>query len=253
MIDSHCHLDHESLLSDLSNIIKRSKEVGIQKILTISTTLESFKKIREIIRIDEMIYGTIGIHPHDSEDYQITSEYIVEKLKKNPRIIGIGETGLDFFYNNSEKDKQILSFKQHIKASIETKTPLIVHSRNAEDETFDILNTYKDKNLKILMHCFTGTKKFAEKLLTLNSFFSASGIITFKNSINLQETFKFLPLDKILIETDSPFLAPVPNRGKKNEPSFIDFTAKKLAEIKNISKTELIKSTTDNFNKLFFN
>ena len=253
MIDSHCHLDHESLLSDLSNIIKRSKEVGIQKILTISTTLESFKKIREIIRIDEMIYGTIGIHPHDSEDYQITSEYIVEKLKKNPRIIGIGETGLDFFYNNSEKDKQILSFKQHIKASIETKTPLIVHSRNAEDETFDILNTYKDKNLKILMHCFTGTKKFAEKLLTLNSFFSASGIITFKNSIDLQKTFKFLPLDKILIETDSPFLAPVPNRGKKNEPSFIDFTAKKLAEIKNISKTELIKSTTDNFNKLFFN
>jgi len=253
MIDSHCHLDHESLLSDLSNIIKRSKEVGIQKILTISTTLESFKKISEIIRIDEMIYGTIGIHPHDSEDYQITSEYIVEKLKKNPRIIGIGETGLDFFYNNSEKDKQILSFKQHIKASIETKTPLIVHSRNAEDETFDILNTYKDKNLKILMHCFTGTKKFAEKLLTLNSFFSASGIITFKNSIDLQKTFKFLPLDKILIETDSPFLAPVPNRGKKNEPSFIDFTAKKLAEIKNISKTELIKSTTDNFNKLFFN
>ena len=253
MIDSHCHLDHESLLSDLSNIIKRSKEVGIQKILTISTTLESFKKISEIIRIDEMIYGTIGIHPHDSEDYQITSEYIVEKLKKNPRIIGIGETGLDFFYNNSEKDKQILSFKQHIKASIETKTPLIVHSRNAEDETYDILNTYKCKNLKILMHCFTGTKKFAEKLLTLNSFFSASGIITFKNSINLQETFKFLPLDKILIETDSPFLAPVPNRGKKNEPSFIDFTAKKLAEIKNISKTELIKSTTDNFNKLFFN
>ena len=253
MIDSHCHLDHESLLSDLSNIIKRSKEVGIQKILTISTTLESFKKISEIIRIDEMIYGTIGIHPHDSEDYQITSEYIVEKLKKNPRIIGIGETGLDFFYNNSEKDKQILSFKQHIKASIETKTPLIVHSRNAEDETFDILNTYKDKNLKILMHCFTGTKKFAEKLLTLNSFFSASGIITFKNSIDLQKTFKFLPLDKILIETDSPFLAPVPNRGKINEPSFIDFTAKKLAEIKNISKTELIKSTTDNFNKLFFN
>ena len=253
MIDSHCHLDHESLLSDLSNIIKRSKEVGIQKILTISTTLESFKRIKEIIRIDEMIYGTIGIHPHDSEDYQITSEYIVEKLKKNPRIIGIGETGLDFFYNNSEKDKQIYSFKKHIEASIKTNTPLIVHSREAEDDTFNILNSYKDKNLKILMHCFTGTKKFAEKLLTLNSFFSASGIITFKNSIDLQNTFKFLPLDKVLIETDSPFLAPIPNRGKKNEPSFINFTATKLAEIKNISKTELIKYTTDNFNNLFFN
>ena len=252
MIDSHCHLDHEPLLSDLSNVIKRSKNVGIEKLLTISTTLESFEKIKKIIKIDKIIYGTIGIHPHECGNDQITSDFIVENFNKNPRIIGIGETGLDFFYNNSEKDKQIFSFKQHIEASIKTNVPLIVHSRNAESETFDILNSYKDKNLKILMHCFTGTKKFAEKLLSLNSFFSASGIITFKNSVDLQETFKFLPLDKILIETDSPFLAPVPNRGKKNEPSFIDFTAKKLAEIKNISKNELIKSTTNNFNKLFF-
>jgi TatD DNase family protein len=200
-----------------------------------------------------MIYGTIGIHPHESGYDQITSDFIVENLNKNPRIIGIGETGLDFFYNNSDKDKQIFSFKQHIEASIKTNVPLIIHSRNAEVETFDILNSYKNKNLKILMHCFTGSKKFAEKLLTLNSFFSASGIITFKNSTDLQETFKFLPFDKILIETDSPFLAPVPNRGKKNEPAFIDYTAKKLAEIRNVSKTELVKFTTDNFNKLFFN
>jgi TatD DNase family protein len=253
MIDSHCHLDHKTLLSDLSNVIKRSKDVGIEKLLTISTTLESFERIKNIIKIDKMIYGTIGIHPHECGNDQITSDFIVENLNKNTRIIGIGETGLDFFYNNSEKDKQIFSFKQHIEASIKTNVPLIIHSRNAEDETFDILNSYKDKNLKILMHCFTGTKKFAEKLLTLNSFFSASGIITFKNSTDLQETFKFLPLDKILIETDSPFLAPVPNRGKKNEPSFIDFTAKKLSEIKNMSKSELIKFTTNNFNKLFFN
>ena len=253
MIDSHCHLDHEPLLSDLSNVIKRSKNIGIKKLLTISTTLESFERIKKIINIDEMIYGTIGIHPHESDDQQITSDFIVEKLNQNPKIIGIGETGLDFFYNNSKKDKQISSFKNHIEASIKANVPVIIHSRNAEDETFDILNSYKDKNLKILMHCFTGSKKFAEKLLTLNSFFSASGIITFKNSIDLQETFKFIPLDKILIETDSPFLAPVPNRGKKNEPSFIDFTAIKLAEIKNISKTELITLTTQNFNKIFFN
>ena len=253
MIDSHCHLDHESLLSDLSNIIKRSKDIGIEKLLTISTTLKSFEIIKKIIKIDEMIYGTIGIHPHESGYDQITSDFIVENLNKNSRIIGIGETGLDFFYNNSDKDKQIFSFKQHIEASIKTNVPLIIHSRNAEVETFDILNSYKNKNLKILMHCFTGSKKFAEKLLTLNSFFSASGIITFKNSTDLQETFKFLPFDKILIETDSPFLAPVPNRGKKNEPAFIDYTAKKLAEIRNVSKTELVKFTTDNFNKLFFN
>ena len=253
MIDSHCHLDHEPLFSDLSNIIKRSKDIGIEKLLTISTTLKSFEIIKKIIKIDEMIYGTIGIHPHESGYDQITSDFIVENLNKNSRIIGIGETGLDFFYNNSDKDKQIFSFKQHIEASIKTNVPLIIHSRNAEVETFDILNSYKNKNLKILMHCFTGSKKFAEKLLTLNSFFSASGIITFKNSTDLQETFKFLPLDRILIETDSPYLAPVPNRGKKNEPSFIDFTAKKLAEIKNVSKTELTIATTDNFNKLFFN
>ncbi len=253
MIDSHCHLDHEPLFSDLSNIIKRSKDIGIEKLLTISTTLKSFEIIKKIIKIDEMIYGTIGIHPHESGYDQITSDFIVENLNKNSRIIGIGETGLDFFYNNSDKDKQIFSFKQHIEASIKTNVPLIIHSRNAEVETFDILNSYKNKNLKILMHCFTGSKKFAEKLLTLNSFFSASGIITFKNSTDLQETFKFLPFHKILIETDSPFLAPVPNRGKKNEPAFIDYTAKKLAEIRNVSKTELVKFTTDNFNKLFFN
>ena len=253
MIDSHCHLDHEPLLSDLLNVIQRSKNVGIKKLLTISTSLESFSKIKEIVNKDDMIYGTIGIHPHETNQNTITAELIIKHLKDNKKIIGIGETGLDFFYNNSDKNRQIESFREHIKASIETDVPLIIHSRNAENETFDILNEYKQNNLKILMHCFTGSKKFAQKLLTLNSFFSASGIITFKNSIDLQETFKFLPLDKVLIETDSPFLAPVPNRGKKNEPSFIDFTAKKLADIKKISKTEIIKITTNNFNNLFSN
>ena len=253
MIDSHCHLDHEPLISDLSNVIKRSKDVGIKKILTISTSHESFNRILKIINEDEMIFGTIGIHPHETIDNKITSDYIIKNFNENPKIIGIGETGLDFFYNNSEKNKQIKSFKEHIEASIKTNVPLIIHSRDAEVETFKILNDYKDKNLKILMHCFTGSKKFAENLLELNSYFSASGIITFKNALDLQNTFRFLPLDKILIETDSPYLAPIPNRGKKNEPSFIDFTAKKLAEIKNIPKPELVKITTNNFNKLFFN
>ena len=253
MIDSHCHLDHEPLLSDLTNIIKRSKEVGIKKLLTISTSFASFDRIKNIIEKDEIIFGTIGIHPHETTDNKITTDVIVKSITDNKKIIGVGETGLDFFYNNSDKNDQIISFKQHIEASIITNTPLIIHSRDAEEETFNILNNYKNQNLKILMHCFTGSKDFANKLLTLNAFFSASGIITFKNSIDLQDTFKSLPLDKILIETDSPFLAPVPNRGKKNEPSFIDFTAQKLADIKNISKLELINFTTNNFNKLFFN
>ena len=152
-----------------------------------------------------------------------------------------------------KKINKLQVLKNILEASIKTNVPLIVHSRNAEDETFEILNQYKYENIKILMHCFTGSKEFSEKLLSLNSYFSASGIITFKNSVDLQETFKSIPNENILIETDSPFLAPVPNRGKKNEPSFIDFTAAKLAEIKNISKKELIELTTNNFNKLFFN
>ncbi len=253
MIDSHCHLDHEPLISDLNNVIKRSKEVGIKKLLTISTSLESFSRIKEIITKDEIIYGTIGIHPHETETNSIKSDQIVKSLQENKKIIGIGETGLDFYYNNSDQSKQILSFKEHIEASIKTNAPLIIHSRNAELETFEILNEYKKENLKILMHCFTGSKEFSKKLLDFEAFFSASGIITFKNSVDLQETFKSLPLDKILIETDSPFLAPVPKRGKKNEPSFIDYTAAKLAEIKGITKEKLIQITTDNFNNLFSN
>ena len=253
MIDSHCHLDHEPLLGDLSNVIKRSKEVGIKKLLTISTSYESFDRIKNIIQKDEMIYGTIGIHPHETTKNKITSDIIVKNITENEKIIGIGETGLDFYYNNSDKNDQINSFKEHIEASIKTNSPVIIHSRDAEVETFEILSKYKNQNLKILMHCFTGSKDFAKKLLTLNAFFSASGIITFKNSLELQETFKFLPLDRILIETDSPFLAPVPNRGKKNEPSFIDYTAQKLADIKSISKSEIANLTTNNFNKLFFN
>ena len=253
MIDSHCHLDHEQINSDLSNVIKRSKDVGIEKLLTISTSFESFKKIKNIITEDEIIFGTIGIHPHETDNNEISVDEIVKNFDENPKIIGIGETGLDFYYNNSDKEKQIKSFKKHIEASIKTNSPLIIHSRNAEDETFEILNQYHDKKLKILMHCFTGSKNFAERLLKLNAFFSASGIITFKNSLDLQETFKFLPLDKILIETDSPYLAPVPNRGKKNEPSFLSFTAQKLADIKDLTKQEITKITTNNFNKLFFN
>jgi TatD DNase family protein len=253
MIDSHCHLDHEPLISDLPNVIQRSKNIGIEKLLTISTSIESFNRVKDIVKLDDIIYGTIGIHPHEADSDIITSDEIVKNLNENPRIIGIGETGLDFFYNNSDKDKQIKSFYKHIEASIKSNVPLIIHSRDAEIETFEILNEYKNKNLKILMHCFTGSLNFANKLQSLNAYFSASGIITFKNSLDLQNTFKSLPLDKILIETDSPFLAPVPNRGKKNEPSFIDHTAKKLAEIKEIPKEELVKITTSNFNNLFFN
>ena len=251
MIDSHCHLDHEPLLSDLTNVLIRSKKVGIEKLLTISTSFESFSRVKELINKDEMIYGTIGIHPHESSTNIITSKQIIESLNENSKIIGIGETGLDFYYNNSDRDKQIKSFNEHIKAAIKTNSPLIVHSRNAEAETYEILKN-SNKNLKILMHCFTGSLSFALKLMELNSYFSASGIITFKNSTDLQNTFKKLPLERLLIETDSPFLAPEPMRGKKNEPSFVRYTLKKLSELKNVTSKELDKITTENFNKLFY-
>tara|TARA_Y100000996_G_C22415929_1_gene599320 strand:+ start:122 stop:883 length:762 start_codon:yes stop_codon:yes gene_type:complete len=252
MIDSHCHLDHEPLLSNLNEVIKRSKNVGIKKLLTISTSVESFLRIKEIIKKDEIIYGTIGIHPHETEKNSISSDQIVKYFNENKKIIGVGETGLDFYYNNSDKKKQISSFKKHIDAAIQLNTPIIVHSRNAENETLEIFKEYKDEKLKILMHCFTGTKKFAEELMSFNTIFSASGIITFKNSTELQNTFKSIPIEKILIETDSPFLAPVPMRGKKNEPSFLAFTADKLGEIKDLPKSEIIKITSNNFNQLFF-
>ena len=251
MIDSHCHLDHEPLKSDLSNIIKRSKDVGIEKLLTISTSVESFKKIKNIINEDEIIFGTIGIHPHETDNNEISIDYIVKNFEENPKIIGIGETGLDFYYNNSDKDTQLKSFQNHIEAAMDLNIPLIIHSRNAENETYDILKKNYQKNLKILMHCFTGSTDFALNLVPLNAYFSASGIITFKKSIELQETFKKIPEDKLLIETDSPFLSPEPNRGKKNEPSFIKFTAQKLANLRNIEVDKLILLTTNNFNTLF--
>tara|TARA_B100001250_G_scaffold396488_1_gene402527 strand:- start:101 stop:859 length:759 start_codon:yes stop_codon:yes gene_type:complete len=251
MIDSHCHLDHEPLFSNITEVINRSKEAGLKKILTISTSLKSFENIKKIIDLDKIIYGTIGIHPHESSKDKINSHYLIENATKYKKIIGVGETGLDFYYENSKKDDQIASFIKHIESSISLNYPLIVHSRSAENETFEILNKYKNTNIKILMHCFTGSKEFANKLMNLNTYFSASGIITFKNSLDLQETFKFIDKNRILIETDSPFLAPIPMRGKKNEPSFIKYTLEKLSQLKSIDFNELEEITNNNFDSLF--
>ncbi len=251
MIDSHCHLDHENLINNLEDILKRSKDIGITKLLTICTTLNSFQKIEDLVNYDEIIYGTFGIHPHETEKDIISKRQITNNIKGKKKIIGVGETGLDFYYNHSNKKRQISSFREHIEASIELNIPLIVHSRNAEIDTFNIINDYKNSNPKILMHCFTGSLDFAKKLNSLDAFFSASGIITFNKSEDLRKTFSNIPLDKILIETDSPYLAPVPMRGKKNEPSYIKYTAEKLAELNSIKFEKLIDITSRNFNSLF--
>ena len=251
MIDSHCHLDREPLISNLNQVLTRARDVGLEKILTICTTSSGYNNILDIVSKDPIIYGTFGIHPHETKNYLIEKDEIVKKVRMNSKIIGVGETGLDFYYNNSDKDTQLKSFQNHIEAAINLKIPLIIHSRNAENETYDILKKNYQKNLKVLMHCFTGSTDFALNLVPLNAYFSASGIITFKKSTELQETFKKIPEDKLLIETDSPFLSPEPNRGKKNEPSFIKFTAQKLANLRNIEIDKLILLTTNNFNTLF--
>jgi len=252
MIDSHCHLDHEPLINNLKEVIFRSKDSGVKKILTICTTLKSFENILDIIKTDEMIFGTFGIHPHETKTNLINKDIIISNVRSNKKIIGVGETGLDFYYNHSDKKIQIDSFIQHIDSAIDLNIPVIVHSRNAEDETYEILKNFTNRKPKILMHCFTGSNRFSKKLIELNAYFSASGIITFNNSYDLQNTFKSIPKEKLLIETDSPFLAPIPMRGKKNEPSFIKYTLKKLSELKNLTQEEMTTITSNNFNKLFF-
>ncbi len=221
--------------------------------LTISTEDKSYDKILKIVEEHESVYGTYGIHPHEAKTHQnIRSIDIINKVNQNKKIIGIGETGLDFYYNHSEKKDQINSFEQHISASQKKNLPLIVHTRSAERETFEILKKHiKKKEIKILIHCFTGTREFAFKLLDLGAYISASGVVTFKKSQDLANTFKDIPNDKILVETDAPYLAPVPLRGKSNEPSYIIHTVKFLSDLKKLSFDKFSFITTNNFFNLF--
>jgi len=252
MIDSHCHLDHEPLFKKISEILKRSKESGIKKLLTICTSNKSFENIKKILDLDEIIYGTYGIHPHETENNKVTKNVIIENIKKHPKIIGIGETGFDFYYNHSDKKIQKKSFDEHISAASQLNIPVIVHSRNAETDTYEIIKSEKkNSNLKVLIHCFAGSKEFAKKLIDINCYISVSGIITFKNSTELADVVSSIPIENLLVETDSPYLAPVPYRGKSNEPSYIVHTVERLSQIKNVSNEYVMSNTTNNFKKLF--
>ena len=253
IIDSHCHLDYEPMFSNLDDIIKRADASDVKFLLTISVSNHKYDVILDITKKYSKVYGTYGIHPHEAKNHkEITKDIILKKLKMSNKIIGIGETGLDLYYNHSDKNDQIRLFEEHIIASIESNLPLVIHSRAAEELTYEILAKYSKKNkLKILMHCFTGTKKFAQKLLELNAYFSASGIITFKKTDELKETFKSLPLNRLLIETDAPYLSPEPFRGKSNEPSHVVHTLKFLSNLREINFKELSNITTNNFFELF--
>ena len=199
------------------------------------------------------MYGTYGIHPHETKDYKnLNKEEIIKKISLSKKVIGIGETGLDFYYEHSDPETQKNIFIQHIKAAQTLDLPLIVHTRSAEKDTYQILkNEKKNKDFKILIHCFTGSKEFAHKLIDLGCYISASGVVTFKNSKELADTFLSLPNDRILVETDSPYLSPEPLRGKPNEPSHIIHTVNFLSKIKNINSNDFATITTNNFFKLF--
>ena len=253
IIDSHCHLNYEPMALSLKETIDRANKDGVKYLLTISTEDKSYNKILNIISKNKCVFGSYGIHPHEAKNHRlIKSEDIIKKVRLNKKIIGIGESGLDFYYNHSDKKDQIKCFEEHIIAAQNTQLPLIVHTRNAESETLEILKSkLKVKNFKVLIHCFTGSKEFAFKLLDLGAYISASGVVTFKKSEDLANTFKEMPNDKILVETDSPYLAPVPLRGKPNEPSYIIHTVKFLSKLKNISFEDFSKITTKNFFRLF--
>ena len=253
IIDSHCHLDYSNLYNQLDEVVSRANHNQIKYLLTVCTTLKSFEKIKLIAEKYKDIYGTFGIHPHESEKHKnIDSKYIYNLKNKYKKVIGIGETGLDFYYNHSDKKTQKKSFIEHLSAAAQLNIPVIVHTRDAETDTYEIIKSEKkNSDLKILIHCFTGSRDFAKKLIDINCYISVSGIITFNDSKILNETVSMIPIENLLVETDAPYLAPVPYRGKSNEPSYIVHTIEKLSQIKKISKESIMNHTTNNFKKLF--
>ena len=252
IIDSHCHLMHENNTELLDKIILNASKNEVFKLLNISTKFDEFGSLIEISNNHENIFCSLGIHPHESHGMNDEIKKIISDLCKNQKVVGIGETGLDFYYNNSDRKTQINSFIKHIEIAQELKLPLIVHMRDAEKDTLEIIKNYNQKQkFSGVIHCFTGSLEFMQSLLPYNFYFSISGIATFKNSSELRETIKNIPLDKILVETDSPYLAPVPMRGKVNEPAYLTHTVDYVSKMFNLSYEEFSEITTKNFFKLF--
>ena len=250
IIDSHCHLDYEPLINNIDQVLLNAKKENITNLLTIGTSLESSKKVLEIVSKYPNVYGAIGIHPNSTTGNLDKLDEILMLKKKNKNIIAFGETGLDYFYKRSDKKDQIIAFEKHVEFSISEKIPVIIHTRDADDDTISIIKKYYKKT-NFLIHCFTGNLEFAKNLLNRNCLISFSGIITFKKSNDLRDIVKYVPLEKMLIETDSPYLSPDPFRGKSNEPANVKIVAETVASIKQISFEQVATSTTANFNNFF--
>lgn len=250
LVDSHCHLNFPEFEKDLDLVIKNAHKQGISHMLTVNTRLAESIDIQRIAETHHNIFCSVGVHPHDSKDYN--DPMLIEQLKSHaahPKVVALGETGLDYYYNNSDEKAQIDCFTMHLHAGTELSLPIIIHTRNADTDTLSCLDQYP--NAKGVFHCFSGSSEFAKQGLDRGLYISFSGIITFKNASELREVVKFVPLDRILVETDSPFLAPIPHRGQRNEPAFTHFVAKMVAELKNLSLEEVAEATTNNFFNLF--
>jgi TatD DNase family protein len=253
LVDSHCHLNHEPMASDINATLKRAQELGVKGFLTICTDLSEASTVADIAAAHTNVFASLGVHPHEAEKTLPEKELLAVLTEKavHPNVVGFGETGLDYYYHHSPKEAQQSSFKAHIEASIACDLPLIVHTRDAEKDTIDMLKEIGKGKVRGVMHCFSGSAWLRDQSLELGFYMSASGIITFNKAEELREVFRDVPLERLLIETDAPFLAPVPYRGKSNEPAFVVETAKKLAELKGVGYEELGKQTTQNFLDLF--
>ena len=252
LVDSHCHLDFPEFGGEVDQLIGRAAEAGVGMMVTISTRVRRFPGILAIAEAHENVFCSVGTHPHNAaEEPDITAEQLV-RLSKHPKVVAIGEAGLDFHYDKSPRPAQAQGFRTHIAAARETRLPLVIHARSADDEMIAILEEESGKGaFPFILHCFSSGRKLAEAGVALGGYVSFSGILTFKNSEDIRAIARTVPRDRLLVETDAPYLAPPPHRGKRNEPAFVAHTARVLAETIGVDQREIAEITTDNFFQLF--
>ncbi|OJY64276.1 MAG: LuxR family transcriptional regulator [Sphingobium sp. 66-54] len=252
LVDSHCHLNYEGLVEDQPAVLARARAAGVDTMLNISTREREWDAVVSVAERESDVWASVGIHPHEADEHVHVGTARLVRAAQHPRVIGIGETGLDYYYDHSDRAQQQRGFRAHIAAARETGLPLIVHTRDAEEDTAAILRDEMEQGAFTgVIHCFTASDAFADIALDLGFYISISGIVTFKNAKALQETARRLPLEKLLIETDSPFLAPVPHRGKPCEPAFVADTARFLANLRGEDLETLAAATSRNFFALF--
>ncbi|PZN95688.1 MAG: LuxR family transcriptional regulator [Alphaproteobacteria bacterium] len=251
LIDSHCHLNYPGLREDVPGVLARARAAGVGGFLGISTKRGEWDEVIALADAEPDIWATVGIHPHEADMHPDTDAATLIDATRHARVVGIGETGLDYFYDKSDRDRQRASFRAHILAARATGLPLIVHTRDAEADTLALLREPGEGPLRGVIHCFTASQAFADEALALGFYISLSGIVTFKNARDLQATAATIPGDRLLVETDAPFLAPVPMRGKTCEPGFVAHTARFVADLRGEGVETLAASTSANFHRLF--